>query len=182
MHKALVPADAFNVSVLFGPTLAFLERVKDIMPGGLVTDDEIDAGTGFEGFLDDFVLRTYLPQLEEKVAQVFQQAVGGMDAFQDDPGYKRVSTVPIARVSRESRARCLVRRLTRLVPYRLGCHKSQPAHLIAVLDAPLDTLPSRELLPAYRERHAPILRVLPRPVQGSVAVQSPYIVPRASRR
>ncbi|GAA5991883.1 hypothetical protein JCM10908_002254 [Rhodotorula pacifica] len=96
-HKALVPSDAFNVSVLFVPTLAFLERVKEIMPGGLIADDEVDASTGFGGFLDDFVLRTYLPQLEEKVAQVFQQAVGGMDAFQDDPNYKRFSTVPIAR-------------------------------------------------------------------------------------
>lgn len=98
-HKALVPSDAFNVSVLFGPTLAFLERIKEIMPGGLIADDEVDASTGFGGFLDDFVLRTYLPQLEEKVAQAFQQAVGGMDAFQDDPNYKRFSSVPIARVS-----------------------------------------------------------------------------------
>ncbi|GAA5870920.1 hypothetical protein JCM3774_003481 [Rhodotorula dairenensis] len=96
-HKALVPADAFNVSVLFVPTLAFLERVKEIMPGGLIADDEVDASTGFGGFLDDFVLRTYLPQLEDKVAQVFQQSVGGMDAFQDDPNYKRFSAVPIAR-------------------------------------------------------------------------------------
>lgn len=96
-HKALVPSDAFNVSVLFGPTLAFLERVKEIMPGGLIADDEVDASTGFGGFLDDFVLRTYLPQLEDKVAQAFQQAVGGMDAFQDDPNYKRFSSVPIAR-------------------------------------------------------------------------------------
>ena len=106
-HKALVPSDAFNVSVLFGPTLAFLERVKEIMPGGLIADDEVDASTGFGGFLDDFVLRTYLPQLEEKVAQAFQQAVGGMDAFQDDPNYKRLSSVPIARVSLVGDPTCL---------------------------------------------------------------------------
>ena len=73
-HKALVQADAFNVSVLFGPTLAFLERVKEIMPGGLLGDDD---ASGFGGFLDDFVLRTFLPQLEEKVSTVFHQAVGG---------------------------------------------------------------------------------------------------------
>jgi exocyst complex component 4 len=76
-HKALVPADAFNVSVLFGPTLAFLERVKEIMPGGLMGEDETNASTGFGGFLEEFVLRTFLPQLEEKVASVFHQAVGG---------------------------------------------------------------------------------------------------------
>lgn len=120
-HKALVPADAFNVSVLFGPTLAFLDRVREIMPGGLMGEDETNASTGFGGFLDEFVLRTFLPQLEEKVASVFHQAVGGasllaprgvcasrsadapralagIDAFQEDPNYKRVSRVPIVRV------------------------------------------------------------------------------------
>lgn len=74
-HKALVSADSFNVSVLFGPTLAFLERVKEIMPGGSM--GEYDTSSGFAGFLDDFVLRTFLPQLEEKVTSVFHQAVGG---------------------------------------------------------------------------------------------------------
>ncbi|GAA5941737.1 exocyst subunit SEC8 [Sporobolomyces koalae] len=96
-HKALVPADAFNVSVLFGPTLSFLERVKEIMPGGLVNDEETNASTSFGGFLDEFVLRTFLPQLEDKVASVFHQAVGGIDAFQEDPNWKRVSKVPIVR-------------------------------------------------------------------------------------
>ncbi|KPV72247.1 uncharacterized protein RHOBADRAFT_56060 [Rhodotorula graminis WP1] len=96
-HKALVPADAFNVSVLFGPTLAFLDRVREVMPGGLMGEDETNASTGFGGFLDEFVLRTFLPQLEEKVASVFHQAVGGIDAFQEDPNYKRVSRVPIVR-------------------------------------------------------------------------------------
>ncbi|GAA5904682.1 exocyst subunit SEC8 [Sporobolomyces salmoneus] len=96
-HKALVPADAFNVSVLFGPTLAFLERVKEIMPGGHVNDEETNASTSFGGFLDEFVLRTFLPQLEDKVASVFHQAVGGIDAFQEDPNWKGVSRVPIVR-------------------------------------------------------------------------------------
>lgn len=74
-HKALVQADAFNVSVLFGPTLAFLERVKEIMPGGMMGEE--NDPMGFGGFLDEFVLRTFLPQLEEKVSTVFHQAVGG---------------------------------------------------------------------------------------------------------
>lgn len=78
-HKALVSADSFNVSVLFGPTLAFLERVKEIMPGGSM--GEYDTSSGFAGFLDDFVLRTFLPQLEEKVTSVFHQAVGGQFFF-----------------------------------------------------------------------------------------------------
>lgn len=95
-HKALISADAFNVSVLFAPTLAFLERVKEVMPGGLLGDDDV---SGFGGFLDDFVLRTFLPQLEEKVSTVFHQAVGGLDAFQEDSNYKKVSRVPIVKAS-----------------------------------------------------------------------------------
>ncbi|KAK4705054.1 exocyst complex component 4, partial [Phenoliferia sp. Uapishka_3] len=93
-HKALVSADAFNVSVLFGPTWAFLERAKTILPGGMLDDD---AGSGFGDFLNDFVLRTFLPQLEEKVSHVFHQAVGGHEAFQEDPNYKKISSVPIVK-------------------------------------------------------------------------------------
>ncbi|KAK4052526.1 exocyst subunit [Microbotryomycetes sp. JL221] len=95
-HKALVPADAFNVSILFGPTLSFLDRVKEIMPGGLIGDDDAGLG-GFGGFLDEFVVKTFLPQLEEKVSTVFHQAAGGLDAFQEDPNYRKVSTIPIVK-------------------------------------------------------------------------------------
>ncbi|KAH8929370.1 hypothetical protein BT69DRAFT_1235977 [Atractiella rhizophila] len=90
-HKILVKADAFNISVLFAPTLSFLERVKDIMPGGLLGDED----RGFEGFMDEFVLNTFLPQLEEKVTNVFHQAVGGLDAFQEDPNWRNLSPVPV---------------------------------------------------------------------------------------
>lgn len=75
-HKPLVRADAFNVSILFGPTLAFLDRVKEVMPAGLLGDED-SASTGFSGFLDEFVLKTFLPQLEDKVSTVFHQAAGG---------------------------------------------------------------------------------------------------------
>ncbi|KAL8293460.1 hypothetical protein RQP46_000161 [Phenoliferia psychrophenolica] len=94
-HKALVSADAFNVSVLFGPTWAFLERAKSILPSGLL--DDSDSSNGFGDFLNDFVLRTFLPQLEEKVSHVFHQAVGGHEAFQEDPNYKKISAVPIVK-------------------------------------------------------------------------------------
>jgi exocyst complex component 4 len=77
-HKSLVVADAFNVSVLIGPTLAFLDRVKQIMPeSSAMNSEEEGVDKGFGGFLDDFVLRTFLPQLEDKVTNVFHQAVGG---------------------------------------------------------------------------------------------------------
>lgn len=67
-HRVLVKPDAFNVSVLFQPTLAFLQRAAVIMPVGI--EDESSG-------LDEFVVKVYLPQLEEKVSDVFQQAVAG---------------------------------------------------------------------------------------------------------
>ncbi|SGY79129.1 BQ5605_C008g05051 [Microbotryum silenes-dioicae] len=124
-HKALVSADAFNVSVLFGPTLSFLSRVREVMPGGLVADH--DGAGGFGGFLDDFVVRTFLPQLEEKVTHVFHQAVGGLDAFQEDPNYKKVSRVPI--VKSVSNLMMLITSLTSMLQ-ATPFHRESYSHLI----------------------------------------------------
>lgn len=102
-HRVLVAPDAFNVSVLFGPTLAFITRAREVMPPAVRGKDSIalaggDDDAAFGAFLDDFVLRTFLPQLEEKVATVFHQAVGGLDAFQEDANYRKISNVPIVKV------------------------------------------------------------------------------------
>lgn len=71
-HRQLIPSNAFNISTLFQPTSAFLTRVSDIIPPGY--ENETDH---FGGVLEDFVVRVFLPQLEEKVTASFQQAVGG---------------------------------------------------------------------------------------------------------
>ena len=70
-HRLIIRADAFHVSVLFQPTLSFLDRVSDVLPSGVESARESTA------VLDDFVLRVYLPQLEEKVSFLFQRAVKG---------------------------------------------------------------------------------------------------------
>lgn len=70
-HQVLIKPDAFHVSVLFQPTLAFLDRVAEILPTG------VDAIRASNVFLDEFVLNVYLPQLEEKVQSVFHRAVSG---------------------------------------------------------------------------------------------------------
>jgi exocyst complex component 4 len=71
-HRLLVRPDAFNVSVLFQPTLAFLSRVSEILPAG------IESARSSSAVLDEFVLKVYLPQLEEKVSLLFHKAVTGM--------------------------------------------------------------------------------------------------------
>ena len=77
------------MSVLFQPTLTFLERVVACLPAGVAEgmNVEKEEGQGTRGagggsmFLAEFVVRVYLPQLEEKVSSLFHQAVGGEFTF-----------------------------------------------------------------------------------------------------
>lgn len=70
-HRALIKPDAFHVNVLFQPTLAFLERIADVLPSGGETARSANS------ILDEFVLKVYLPQLEDKVDSLFHQTVHG---------------------------------------------------------------------------------------------------------
>ncbi|KAJ6574932.1 Sec8 exocyst complex component-specific domain-containing protein [Mycena capillaripes] len=92
-HRLIIRPDAFHVSVLFQPTLAWLDRVSDVLPSGVESARESTA------VLDDFVLKVYLPQLEEKVSFLFHQAVTGPEAFQPDPSSSRLSPEPLAKAS-----------------------------------------------------------------------------------
>jgi exocyst complex component 4 len=87
-HRLLIPPNAFNVSTLFQPTLAFVQRASSIAPPGL--EDETGA---FSSVLEDFVVKVFLPQLDERVTASFQQAVSGVSTTRvvcdrtDDVGY-----------------------------------------------------------------------------------------------
>lgn len=107
-HRLLVKPNAFHVTILFQPTLSFLERAAETLPS------DIDAVKNSTSHLDDFVLKVYLPQLEEKVSLVFHQAVTGEmwrcwhailrliplgpEAFLPDPLSKQLSAEPLAKV------------------------------------------------------------------------------------
>ncbi|CDS07546.1 hypothetical protein LRAMOSA01495 [Lichtheimia ramosa] len=91
-HKLLVKPDAYNVSVLLRPTMAFLVRLREVFPN---YDDRNKEGFG--SFLDDFAINVFLPQIEEKVMQLISHATVGMDAFQDDRNYKNYSKYPIVK-------------------------------------------------------------------------------------
>ncbi|KAG2159664.1 Sec8 exocyst complex component-specific domain-containing protein [Suillus bovinus] len=92
-HRLLIKPDAFHVSVLFQPTLAFLNRVADILPDG------VESTRSASGVLDDFVLKVYLPQLEERISELFHHAVTSPDAFQYDQMSTRFSPKPIFRAT-----------------------------------------------------------------------------------
>lgn len=107
-HRLLIKPNAFHVSVLFEPTLAFLDRVRSVLPSDI--ESVAESGT----VLDEFVLNIYLPQLEDKVSYLFHQAISGMflssdvcgnsessagpEAFQPDPLSKRISPEPLIKV------------------------------------------------------------------------------------
>ncbi|KAG6336133.1 hypothetical protein ID866_2943 [Astraeus odoratus] len=92
-HRLLIKPDAFHVSAMFQPTLAFLNRITNVLPHGMV-----NARSAVE-VLDDFVLHVYLPQLEERTTLLFHQAVSSSDAFQPDILSTRFSTQPILKVT-----------------------------------------------------------------------------------
>ena len=91
-HRLLIRSDAFHISVLFQPTLTFLNRIADVLPSGL---ESTRASTEL---LDEFVLNVYLPQLEEKSSLLFHNIVTGHDAFLVDPASLKLSPQPLLKV------------------------------------------------------------------------------------
>ncbi|KXN85672.1 putative exocyst complex component sec8 [Leucoagaricus sp. SymC.cos] len=92
-HRVLIKPDAFNVTVLFQPTLVFLDRVVDVLPAGL------ESAKASSGVIEEFVLKVYLPQLEEKVLDLFHLAVTGPESFQPDPLSTNLSSEPLIKAS-----------------------------------------------------------------------------------
>lgn len=72
-HRLLVKPNAFNASIMFQPYISWIAAVKET-----VNLSSLDEETGPIGtFMDDFVTKVYLPQLEERVTGLFLQAVNG---------------------------------------------------------------------------------------------------------
>ncbi|KAF8898925.1 exocyst complex component sec8 [Infundibulicybe gibba] len=92
-HRLLIQPNAFHVTILFQPTLSFLNRISSVLPPGS------ESAVASTNILDDFVLKVYLPQLEEKVSLLFQQAVTGHEAFQPDPNFRKLSSEPLLKAS-----------------------------------------------------------------------------------
>jgi exocyst complex component 4 len=73
-HRLLIRPDPFHVTVLFQPTLSFLQHVSENLPS-------IESPQTSTVVLDQFVLTVYLPRLEEKVSDLFHDAVTGTYLF-----------------------------------------------------------------------------------------------------
>lgn len=75
---------------LLSPSLAFLQKVKDIVPAGLGVGQST-----FTSFLDDFLVNVFLPQLEDTLKELTGQTTGELDAFQQDPQWRLVAQRPV---------------------------------------------------------------------------------------
>ncbi|CDR99686.1 related to SEC8-protein transport protein [Sporisorium scitamineum] len=92
-HRLLVKPDAFNVSVLFQPALAFVERVSAVMP----SEAAGETSRGFSAFLEEFVQDVFLPQLEDKVQTLFAGATSHSDSFAEDPASRHLGRTAASR-------------------------------------------------------------------------------------
>lgn len=70
-YRLLVKPNPFNARILFQPYLSFVSSAKKVA-GISSLDDEAEV---IGSFMDDFVVKVYLPQLEDKVSAIFQTAV-----------------------------------------------------------------------------------------------------------
>jgi len=84
-HKLLVLPNPFNIVYLLPPTLAFLDRVKELIPYFIIEDvtnfRASLASSTVTSFLDDFLVAVFLPQLEDTVSDAFS-SITDDDAFQ----------------------------------------------------------------------------------------------------
>jgi exocyst complex component 4 len=92
-HKLLIQPSVFNMGLLLPPSLAFIQRIKDIVP----VDAEIVMST-LTYFLDDFLINVFQPQLEEAVTDLCALSFIATDAFAEDPNWVAVSPKPIFKV------------------------------------------------------------------------------------
>ncbi|KAJ9123257.1 hypothetical protein QFC22_001453 [Naganishia vaughanmartiniae] len=92
-HRLLVKPNPFNARLLFQPYLSFVSSAKQVAGISSLDDDAEVVGT----FMDDFVVKVYLPQLEDKVTSIFQNALNSPSAFLVDVYWNAWSAHPIVK-------------------------------------------------------------------------------------
>lgn len=89
-HKLLIEPSVFNMGRLLPPSLAFLQRVKEIVPTG----SGIALST-LTSFLDDFLVNVFHPSLDDTMHELFSQVTGDMDAFMQDQHWVSIANKPV---------------------------------------------------------------------------------------
>ncbi|KAI5806550.1 Sec8 exocyst complex component-specific domain-containing protein [Peziza echinospora] len=89
-HKLLIEPSVFNMGLLLPPSLAFLQRVKEIVPAG----SGIALST-LTSFLDDFLVNVFHPSLDDTMHDLFSQVTSDIDAFQLEPQWMVIAKKPV---------------------------------------------------------------------------------------
>jgi exocyst complex component 4 len=89
-HKLLIEPSVFNMALLLPPSLAFLQRLKDIVPPGPDIKTSL-----LTSFLDDFLVNVFLPQLDETLMKMSSQVFNDANAFQEEAQWAQVAKRPI---------------------------------------------------------------------------------------
>lgn len=89
-HKLLVEPSVFNMAILLPPSLAFLNRLKEVVP----SSSDIAMST-LTSFLDDFLINVFLPQLDETVVDMCARTFMEADAFTQDAQWQLYAKRPI---------------------------------------------------------------------------------------
>ncbi|KAI8454241.1 hypothetical protein BY996DRAFT_4582113 [Phakopsora pachyrhizi] len=90
-HRSIVKPSVFFIGILLQPTIKFLNRVKEVLPSGDVSRriNVLKYG-GLCNFFEELVLNRFVPQLEERVFNMFDFFCNGPELFQyetlDDRG------------------------------------------------------------------------------------------------
>ena len=91
-HKLLVEPSVFNMAILLPPSLAFLNRLKDIVPPHSTA---VPTSNGLTSFLDDFLINVFHPQLDETLLELCTRSTSDLDTFQPDPHWQLHASMPI---------------------------------------------------------------------------------------
>ena len=91
-HKLLVQPGVFNISDLLPQSVAFLNRLKEVVP----PDTDIPIST-LTSFLNDFLINVFHPQLEDTLTDFCSQSFVQIDAFQQDPQWPQYAQKAIFR-------------------------------------------------------------------------------------
>ncbi|TIA91919.1 hypothetical protein E3P99_00854 [Wallemia hederae] len=86
-YTRLTPADAFNIPVLFQPTCTFIDGAETVLGvrGAAASRSQSSHHLSpLREFMDTFIEKVFLPQLQDKVMEIFQGAVASADAFAEE--------------------------------------------------------------------------------------------------
>jgi len=114
-HKLLAEPSVFNMSILLPPSLAFLQRLKNIVP----PSSDIIIST-LTSFLDDFLVNVFHPQLDETVTELCSQTLIELDAFQEDRQWSQHARKPIFKVRQSLSHRGLIAEIRRVPRHSLA--------------------------------------------------------------